>query len=94
MRTTIRLDDELLREAKRIAAESNRTLTEVVEDSLRETFARRKIARPKKEFKLPTFRGEGLQPGVTWEDLNSNSRMLDLMDEYDFPDRGNANPGR
>jgi len=94
MRTTIRLDDELLMEAKRIAAESNRTLAEVVEESLRETFARRKSPRPTKEFKLPTFRGEGLQPGITWDDLNSNSRMLDIMDEFDSPDRSDANPGR
>jgi len=30
MRTTFRLDDHLLREAKRVAAESSRTLTAVV----------------------------------------------------------------
>lgn len=41
MRTTIRLDDELLREAKRLAAETNQTLTAVIEEALRERLARR-----------------------------------------------------
>lgn len=94
MRTTLRIDDELLKEAKRIALESDRTLTEVIEDSLRETFARRKTTHRRKEVNLPTFRGDGLQPGITWDDLNSHSRMLDIMDEYDFSDHRDADPGR
>ncbi len=85
MRTTIRLDDELLKEAKRLAVESDRTLAEVIEDALRETFARRKTTPKSNELSLPTFRGSGLQPGISWEDLNSNSRMLDIMEEYDSP---------
>ena len=36
MRTTIRLDDRLLAEAKQYAAESGRTLTGLIEDALRE----------------------------------------------------------
>ena len=94
MRTTLRIDDELLREAKRIAAESDRTLTEVIEDCLRETLARRKMAATGGDFVLPTFRGSGLQPGVTWDDLNSNSRMLDIMDEHDAPGHGDADSRR
>jgi hypothetical protein len=86
MRTTLRIDDELLKEAKRIALESDRTLTEVIEDSLRETFARRQAARTKEEkVKLPSFRGNGLQPGVN---LDSNAALLELMEEYD------GRPGR
>ena len=60
MRTTVRLDDDLLREAKRVAAEEGRTLTSLLEDGLREQ-----------------------APGVTEEDLMSNSRMLDIMDGPD-----------
>lgn len=41
MRTTIRLDEKLLKEAKRQAAESGMTLTAIIEDSLRERLARR-----------------------------------------------------
>jgi hypothetical protein len=36
MRTTIRLNERLLAEAKKYAAESGRTLTSVLEDELRE----------------------------------------------------------
>ena len=34
MRTTIRLDDELLKEAKRLAVDTGRTLTAVIEGNL------------------------------------------------------------
>jgi hypothetical protein len=85
MRTTLRIDDELLKQAKRIAAESDRTLTQVVEDSLRETFARRKAVVRREKVKLPSFRGSGLQPGVH---LDSNAALLELMEEFD------GRPGR
>ena len=42
MRTTVRLDDELLSEAKQIAAKTNRTLTAVIEDALRQHLALQK----------------------------------------------------
>ena len=44
MRTTIRLDDDLLREAKAYAAATDRTLTRLIEDALREALARRQAA--------------------------------------------------
>ncbi len=40
VRTTLVLDDELLRQAKRLAAERNTTLSEVVNSALREAFDR------------------------------------------------------
>ncbi|NJN52832.1 MAG: ribbon-helix-helix protein, CopG family, partial [Gammaproteobacteria bacterium] len=50
MRTTIRLDEKLLKEAKRQAAESGMTLTAIIEESLRERLARtgsgRKMRQP------------------------------------------------
>jgi len=82
MRTTIRLDDELLKEAKRAAAASGRTLTELVEDSLRESLARRQSTKGRKRVVLTTFKGDGLQPGV---DLDNSVALLDLMDRYDAP---------
>jgi len=42
MRTTIRLEDGLLREVKKRAAETGRPLTGVIEDALREVISRRK----------------------------------------------------
>ena len=79
MRTTIKIDDRLLVEAKTRAAVSGRTLNQVVEDALREAFARRGAAdsaRPE----LPVFRGGRLVPGV---DLDDTASLLDLMDGRD-----------
>jgi hypothetical protein len=56
MRTTIRLDAALLAEAKKLAAETDQTLTAIIEDALRERLARRK-SRPAPPVRLVTFRG-------------------------------------
>jgi len=57
MRTTLDLEDGLLRRARRKAAEEGRTLTAVIEDALRALFGR--PARPRSRFRLrlPTRRG-------------------------------------
>lgn len=75
MRTTIKIDDRLLVEAKTRAALTGRTLNQVVEDALRQAFARRGAseARPT----LPVFREGRLAPGV---DLDDSASLLDLMD--------------
>ena len=76
MRTTIRLDDELLTRAKQAALERGTTLTAVIEDALRQALMRRDDSR-REDFTLPTFRGNGLQPGV---DLDDSASLLDLME--------------
>jgi len=81
MRTTIRLDDQLLKEAKAAAAASGRTFTELVESALRETLARRKAGPRRERVTLPTFKGE-LMPGV---DLDDSAGLLDLMEGTDDP---------
>jgi len=78
MRTTITLDDHLLREAKMVAASSGKTLSEVVEDSLRESLARRNASTPRRRVKLHTFKGDGVMPGV---DLNNSAALLDILEE-------------
>jgi post-segregation antitoxin (ccd killing protein) len=81
MRTTVRLDENLLTEAKRLAIDTGRTLTQVIEDSLRMSLANRKTIENRKPIKLHTSKGgNGLQPGV---DLSNNAALQDLMDEYD-----------
>ena len=80
MRTTIRLDDELLAQAKQLAAQSGRTLTAVIEDALREALARRQQAQKRPRVRLPTFAGQGLLPGV---DLDDSASLLDLMEGTD-----------
>lgn len=79
MRTTIRLDEHLLREAKRLAADTGRTLTAVIEDSLRETLARRAHQPERQPVRLPTMPGR-LLPGV---DLDDSASLLDLMEASD-----------
>lgn len=77
MRTTVRLDDDLLREAKRQAAATGRTLTAVIEDALRESLGRRRQRGSRRRVELRTVGGSGTQPGV---DLDDSSALLDLMD--------------
>jgi putative antitoxin of VapBC-like toxin-antitoxin system len=79
MRTTIRLDDELLRDAKRVAVERGTTLTAVIEDALRRALAPAEAGR-REPFTMLTYRGDGLRPGV---DLDDTAALLDLMDEHD-----------
>ncbi len=80
MRTTLRLDDRLLADVKKLAIDTGRTFAQVVEDALRLSLAQRGERKPRKQFKLHTCGGKGLQPGV---DLSSNAAMHDLMDEHD-----------
>src|SRR5687767_13598992 len=77
VRTTVRLDPHLLAEAKRVAAANGRTLTSVIEDALRESFSRRRELQAGPVAKLPTFRGQGLYPGVN---LDDSASLLELME--------------
>ncbi len=77
MRTTVRMDDRLLAEAKKYAADSGRTLTAVLEDALRETLARRRQRVKRERVRLKTVKGDGVRPGV---DLDDSAALLDLME--------------
>lgn len=79
-RTTVRLDEPLLADAKKLAAETGRTLTAVLQDALREVLARRQHAKPGGRVKFTTFQGKGLYPGV---DLDNSAALLDRMDRPD-----------
>ncbi|MCA9945906.1 MAG: ribbon-helix-helix protein, CopG family [Anaerolineales bacterium] len=82
MRTTIRLDDQLLKKTKQLAAKTGKTLTAVIEDALRETLARQKENDQREPVKLPIFQGQGLQAGV---DLDDSAALLELMESADDP---------
>jgi hypothetical protein len=84
MRTTIRLNDELLTEAKKVAAGAGKTLTAVIEDSLRETLGRRRRPSGLRRVRLPAFKGTGLRPGI---DLDDSASLLDRMEEWDAAHR-------
>lgn len=77
MRTTVRLDERLLAEAKKAALDSGRTLTAVLEDALRESLARRQSSAGRKPIRLKTFSGGGVQPGI---DLDDSAALLDAME--------------
>ena len=81
MRTTIRLGDALLREAKREAARSGITLTAIIEESLRERLARSAATtEPRAHTRLATSGSGGLRPGI---DLDDSAALLDVMDGVD-----------
>ncbi len=77
MRTTLTIADDLLAEYKRVAAETHRTLSYVIQDALRETLTRRREAAAGLPVRLPVIGGGGLQPGV---DLADNARTLELLE--------------
>jgi hypothetical protein len=81
-RTTIRLDEQLLRDAKKLAAETGSTLTAVIEDALRATLARRASPIKDEHWEIPTFGMGGLMPGV---DLDNSAALLDLMEADNDP---------
>jgi hypothetical protein len=83
MRTTIRLPESLLAEAKKLASNTGRTLTTVIEDSLREALTRRAQPQRRRKVKLTTFGGRGLQAGV---DLDDTASLLDRMERPDGSD--------
>lgn len=75
MRTTIDIDDQLLKYAKLQATQKDCTLKQVVEDALREFFSRHRIE--SEPVKLETVSGAGLKPGV---DLDNGRSLNDIMD--------------
>ena len=80
MRTTIRIDDDLLIEAKKLAAETNRTLGSVIESALREMIARRASYEVCELRPLPTHGFGGTLPGV---DIDDGAALRDLMDDME-----------
>ncbi len=77
MRTTVRLNERLLAEAKKYAVESGTTLTSLLEEALRETLARRTTREKSKPVRMKTVKGGGLRPGV---DLDDSAALLDVME--------------
>lgn len=77
VRTTLTIDDGLLAEYKKVAAQTHRTLSYVIQDALRETLERRRRTGGQGAVRLPVIGGGGLQPGV---DLDDNARTLELLE--------------
>ena len=78
MRTTVRLDDALLEQAKREAARRHETLTALIEQGLRLILAKKQDPPHRRSVKLPVCHaGGGSLPGV---DLNDSAALLDVME--------------
>jgi hypothetical protein len=77
MRTTISIDDNLLRSAKRRARREGLTLGQLIEEALRRELSHR--ANASSGPAIPVFEGGGgVRPGV---DLSSNRALLEALDE-------------
>jgi len=83
-RTTVRLPKELLRRAKRKAADEGRTLTALIEDGLRLVVAedRKRAKRPRGPLPVSKATG-GTRPGI---DI-SNSAAIQEMDDLEYIER-------
>jgi len=82
VRTTVRLSEGLLREAKAEAARRGETVTALIERGLRLVLASGKHAAPRERITLPVSPAEGVDahgtlPGV---DLDDTSALLDILD--------------
>lgn len=78
MRTTIRLRDDLLKRAKKRAAEEHRTLTSLVEEGVALALARPAKKR-RDRVEVPVSRASGgVLPGV---DLSRSSDLEALMED-------------
>jgi Bacterial antitoxin of type II TA system, VapB len=80
MRTTVRLDEALLGQAKAYAARHGRTLTSVLEDALRELLNRHEASTDRPRVTLDVFHGTGLMPGI---EIDRGARLHDLLDAED-----------
>jgi hypothetical protein len=78
VKVTIELGQYLLEEAKDVAAESGRSVDDVISDALCESLNARRIRKQSpQKVNLPTFGGGGPLPGV---DLSNNAALLELME--------------
>ena len=78
MRTTISIDEALLKRARQAALNRGISLNELVVTALRLELNRTSKPPEKKKITLPTFRGRGLRPGV---DLDDSASLEDIMNE-------------
>ncbi|HET7387002.1 MAG TPA: type II toxin-antitoxin system VapB family antitoxin [Nocardioidaceae bacterium] len=85
MRTTVNIDDDLLAEAKMVAARTHRTIGSVLEDALRTMLDKQQSTRHAgRPYRLPTFEpaNPGLRPGV---DLYDKEQVAELLGDQEWP---------
>jgi hypothetical protein len=78
VRTTVRLEDGLLEQAKREAARRGETLTALIEEGLRLVLIRGQRPAKRRRVLIPvSSTGGGLLPGI---DLNNSAELLEIME--------------
>ncbi len=77
-RTTVRLDDTLLEQARREAERRGQTLTSLIELGLRLAIAQSNTSNSRPRVVLPVSRiGGGARPGI---DINNSAQLSDILD--------------
>lgn len=83
LRTTVRLEESILEQAKAEAARQNTTLTSLIERGL--LLAMKESQEPRKKYQLPiSTLGGGTWPGI---DISNSADLLDIMDGLVDPSR-------
>lgn len=75
MGAKLEINEDLLAAAEQVASRRGQSLSAFVEQVLRDAF--------REQVELPTFRGQGLQPGVN---LDDSAALLELMETSRAPD--------
>ena len=79
MKTTLNLNDQLLADAKALAAQQRTSLTRLIEEGLQLRLRARASAAPRGRVRLPVFKGRGgLVEGVN---ALSNKALLEALDD-------------
>ncbi|MBE9078647.1 DUF2191 domain-containing protein [Romeria aff. gracilis LEGE 07310] len=71
MKTTVEINDNLLLQAKQLAAKRQQTLKSVLESALRQFLENNAESRLPFRLQKHSFRGNGLQPGITEGDWST-----------------------
>jgi len=76
VRTTVDIADDLLAEAKVLAAKTHRSVSAVVNDALRAALRRASATAPAEKWTFPTGGAGGLRPGVNLDDTEALADLL------------------
>ncbi len=85
LRTTVRLEESLLEQAKAEAARRNTTVTALIEQGLYLVIKEGQKPKARKKIELPiSTKGGGPLPGI---DISNSADLLDIMDGLVDPSR-------
>jgi len=82
VRTTLNISDDLLAEAKVVAARTHRPIGAVVDDALRMLLRREAAGSKPEAWTFPTSGAGGLRPGVNLDDREA---LADLLGDNALP---------